>query len=255
MRRRGTAYEQLSSRLMNFILKSICCIGLISVSGCTVYEASRQTHFAREYMTEDFETQIMFNLIRAVNGLPFEHYDVQQLQSVVTSSVTPSGGVGRTTTTNSFLPFAVVGSAIQTIVRPYSFNISANRQSVITAVINPVTDNPDVYAAYAEFLNYGHGVMQKKGWPEIGYFGKDVVTVRFGPARPTADYIERTVTFWDGNYYWIPSNYMPQYARLWMKLLARKPSSTGASDQDLKALRLENLNSTNRTYLSPPPSQ
>jgi hypothetical protein len=171
---------------MNFdIDKSICRIGMISLSGCTVYEATKQTHFAREYMTEDFEGQIMFNLIRAVNGLPFEHYDVQQLQSVATSSLTPSGAVGRTTTTNSFLPLAAVSSAIQTIVRPYSLSMTANRQSVITAVINPVTDNPDVYAAYAEFLNYGHGVTQKKGWPEIGYFGKDVLTVQFGAVRPT----------------------------------------------------------------------
>jgi hypothetical protein len=34
-------------------------------------------------MTEDLESQIMFNLIRAKNGMPFAQYDIQQLQSVV----------------------------------------------------------------------------------------------------------------------------------------------------------------------------
>jgi hypothetical protein len=246
----AAATERHTKKIMTPAASRILgCITALVLTGCTVYEATEQTHFARQYMTNDLETQIMFNLIRAMHGLPFEHYDVQQLESVVTASLTPSGGVGRTTVTNGFNPLVVVSSAIQTITRSYTFNISANRQSVVTAVINPVNDNPEVYAAYARFLNYDPNQKQNQWGLRIVRFGEEVKTIKFRPTRPTPDenYIKETLTYWEGNYYWIPSEYIAEFTQLWLSLVGRK-AAAGASDKGLKALNLGNANGTIRTF-------
>ena len=59
----------------------LACLGMIALSSCTPYESKTDVHFARELMTDDLEDQIMWNLIRAYNGIPFSHYEVQQIQS------------------------------------------------------------------------------------------------------------------------------------------------------------------------------
>ena len=184
--------------------------------------------------------------------MPFEQYDVQNIQSVVTASLTPSGSVGRTTTTNRFNPFVVVPSAVQSIVRPYNLSISANRQSVVSAVLNPIIDDPSVYAAYANFLNYGHGI-RPSSTPNIRFFGENVLTVRRAPTPPADGYIKKTIMGWDGNYYWIPLRYEEQFAELWMAMVARNPSGTPANvaNKTLKALNQGNATGTVRTFTSP----
>src|SRR5258708_31882352 len=74
------------------------CAGLLVICGCVNYQAATDTHQSREYLTEDLEDQIMYNLIRAKNGLPFAHYDVASIQAAVTSKFTPSATAGQTVT-------------------------------------------------------------------------------------------------------------------------------------------------------------
>jgi hypothetical protein len=150
---------------------AVCSLATL-FSSCVGFEGIKQAQDTRQFMTEDLESQIMFNLIRAKNGMPFAQYDIQQLQSVVSSKATPQGGVGRTTTTSSFPGTSEVdvngagvvtlikniagtaSGAVQTIVRPYSATFGYERDNTLTVTINPVTDDPNVYAAYVAFLNY-----------------------------------------------------------------------------------------------------
>jgi len=124
-----------------------------AVSGCTSYESAQNSHQAREYLTEDIEDQVVFNLIRASNGLPFAHYDVSTVQSVVSAKVAPSLGGSRSGVTNGFQPAAVVTSAIRTITRTITPGLNAERNNAVTVNIQPVFDEPRVYASYVKFLN------------------------------------------------------------------------------------------------------
>jgi hypothetical protein len=96
-----------------------------------------------------------------------------------------------------------------------------------------------------------------KARTKICHFGKAVLTVCCGktPLQDQDSYIKHTLRLWEGDYYWIPCSYMPQFAELWMALVARKPpEATGGSssnNQAVKALQLQNLNSTNLNNQQP----
>lgn len=62
------------------------------LASCGVsFEGVKQAEDARQFITEDLQSQIVFNLILAKNGLPFAQYDIQQVQSVVTFKAAPQG--------------------------------------------------------------------------------------------------------------------------------------------------------------------
>lgn len=148
----------------------ICAVTLL-LSGCVSFEGIKQAQDARQYMTEDLQTQIMFNLIRAKNGMPFAQYDIQQLQAVVSSKASPQGSLARNTTTSSFpgtrttttngngvttgisTVLGTAAGAVETIVRPYGASFGYERDNTLTVTINPVSDNPSVYSAYIKCLN------------------------------------------------------------------------------------------------------
>ena len=77
---------------------------LLATSGCASYFSARDAHLAREYLTADIEDQIIFNLIRAENGLPFAPYDVSTVQSIVTDKIIPSAAAARNGVSSGFAP-------------------------------------------------------------------------------------------------------------------------------------------------------
>jgi hypothetical protein len=143
---------------------------------CTSYQAVTDTHNTREFLTNDLEDQILLNLIRSKNGLPFSHYDVVNLQSNVLTKVNPSAMAGRTGITNSrpaittfqrttggssagtVLTNTIGGASAvaEAVTRPLSASLSAENDNTITISVSPVHDEPAVYSAYVEFLNFGN---------------------------------------------------------------------------------------------------
>jgi hypothetical protein len=104
-------------------------------------------------LTEDIEEQIVFNLIRAANGLPFAHYDVTTAQSAVTAKATANAGGTKTDVSNDFQPMAVVSSAVRTMTRVLTGSITADRSNAVTVNVKPIFDDPKLYAKYINFLN------------------------------------------------------------------------------------------------------
>jgi hypothetical protein len=125
----------------------------ILTSGCTSLESAHNTHQAREYLTEDIEDQVVFNLIRARNGLPFAHYDVSNVQSIVGLKVSPAIGGSHNGVWNRYQPGVAVTSAMRAITRGITGGIGAERNNTVTITIAPVFDKPDIYANYVRFLN------------------------------------------------------------------------------------------------------
>ena len=123
-------------------MRKIVLLALVGAMGaCTSYESARTTHNVREYLTEDIEEQIVFNLIRAANGLPFAHYDVVSAQSLVTSKGTASAGGTRTGVSNGYQPTAVVTTAVRTITRTLTGSIGGERSNGVTVNVKPIFDD------------------------------------------------------------------------------------------------------------------
>jgi hypothetical protein len=64
-------------------------------SGCVSFEGIKQAQDTRQYMTEHLETQIVLNLIRARNGMPFAQYG---------HTITPVRNIGQSRSPKAALP-------------------------------------------------------------------------------------------------------------------------------------------------------
>jgi hypothetical protein len=128
-------------------------LAALASASCTSLESAHNTHQAREYLTEDIEDQVVFNLVRARNGLPFAHYDVSNVQSIVGQKVSPSIGGSRSGVWNRYQPRLAVTSAMRAITRGLSAGLGGERNNTVTITIAPVFDKPAIYASYVRFLN------------------------------------------------------------------------------------------------------
>jgi hypothetical protein len=131
----------------------IIAAAALGISGCASYFSARDAHLAREYLTEDIEDQILFNLIRAANGLPFAHYDVSTVQSIVTDKLVPSAGGSRNAVSSGFEPGAVVTSALHMVTRTLNAGVGAERDNAVTVNVGPIFNDPKIYQSYVAFLN------------------------------------------------------------------------------------------------------
>ena len=138
--------------------------------GCASFHSVKNSELARERLTTELEDQIMSNLVRAYNGLPFAHYDVVSVQSQAGTKVSPKFDAGHsktegtgtdTLTTTSGAGGAVtsvvqvVGAGARTVADPLTYGISGERNSQVIVNIEPIYDKPEVYEAYVNFLNHG----------------------------------------------------------------------------------------------------
>ena len=145
---------------------------LVICAGCTSYESARISGSSSSDMTDVLEQEIVDNLIRARNALPFVHYDVYQIQSIAGQNFTPKITAGRTDVANRTLPrgtttnrnalgivtgmTTVVGTAgglLGTVTKPFGIDVSGTRNNQATITTSPVLKEPDTYFAYTEFLN------------------------------------------------------------------------------------------------------
>ena len=152
--------------------RSLSLLIVISMSGCTAIQSTHQVKLdqtqMRGVLMDYTEDQIMENLIRARNGLPFVHFDFSHVTAQVTTKVTPSVAGGRTRATTSNLSpnmsttqiasgpitttIAAIGGVLETITRPFSYGVTAERDNVVNVEVNPVLTEKNVYEAYINFL-------------------------------------------------------------------------------------------------------
>jgi len=131
-----------------------------------------------------YENQIIDNLIRAANGLPFVQVDYTNATTTVTLSETGNVGGSQTTGPNFT---SVVGSALRfahEFTNVWTYGLSGQHSNQIALTANPVITSNDVYDAYLQFLaNSGSLVVSADPPPE-----------------GTAHICRK----WEGKYYWVP---------------------------------------------------
>jgi len=168
---------------------------VIVLPGClTVLETRRDHDKIRTTLNTLYENQIIDNLIRAANGLPFVQIDYTNATTTVT--VNENGSLGGTQT-NSPNSASILGSALRFAhqfgsVWTYSVGGANSNQIALTA--NPVINSNEVYDAYLQFLANP---------------GSLIVTCD-PPPKDKAHICRK----WEGKYYWVPIEYRFLFLKL-----------------------------------------
>ena len=153
-----------------------CCLPIVALlSGCETNQTHWDSMKMREHLDDYYSEEIMDNLIRARNGLPFVHVDIDSLTASVTGKVTGNVGGGQTLTntgtravtnqsvttdTTSATPshvvagtVGVVGTLAHMAMRPFTFSVAPERTDKADVSAKPVVNDPCAYWPYLKFLS------------------------------------------------------------------------------------------------------
>ena len=127
-----------------------CLTTAVTVLPCclVISETRRDQDKIRTTLNTLYEDQIIDNLIRAANGLPFVQIDYTNATTTVT--VTESGNVGGTQTTGPNSA-NVVGSILRLahqFTNVWTYGLSGSNSNQIALTANPVITSNEVYDAY-----------------------------------------------------------------------------------------------------------
>jgi hypothetical protein len=125
--------------------KVFVCATLIVLASCTNTQVRWDAVKMRQDVMLYYNDQIIENLIKAKNNLPFVHVDIQTLTSSGASSVTGSVGYGETTTNQSThaqtvvakMVGGLVATATHTALHPFSYSVAPTRSETLTITAGP----------------------------------------------------------------------------------------------------------------------
>jgi hypothetical protein len=91
----------------------------------------------REDVMVYYNDQIMDNLVKAKNNLPFVHVDITQLTSLGSSQISGTIGDGEARTNATSSMAGVIGTIARTVTRPFAYSVSPQRSETLTITAAP----------------------------------------------------------------------------------------------------------------------
>jgi len=168
-----------------------------AISGCRSYQLRNDQDKMRQALLDLYTNQLMDNLVRAHNGLPFVQLDYTNMTGTVTQDASGSFNQDQTLANNR----SAVAATVRNFTNVVRVGLSSSERMQLTITGSPVLNNNEVYNAYLEFL----------GKPE-----RFVVTSE--PPPPGAAHIVRCSTLGccEGGkrYYWVPCEFRYDFLRL-----------------------------------------
>lgn len=222
----------------------------ISVTSCTNQVVHWDAVQMRRHVMDYYTDQVMENLIRAKNGLPFVHVDVVSLSAVSAAKVaatvgggqtlnnsgtnTSTGIAGQTVTTTApagmttQVTRALAGAAgftttiVHGAMRPFTVSAAPEQSDNLTIVSSPVVGNKAagaIHNCYICFID-----KQPKPCPRLAS-GKSCSSIGTtdDPNSLTegVDYVPETMKKWkDGHYYYVPLCFKTEYEKLYADIFA-----------------------------------
>lgn len=114
-------------------------------TGCLARQVTRDGVQMRQALLEMYTDQVMDNLVRAHNNMPF----VQVTYSDVT--VQDNDELNATLNGSHTLSEDLVPAVTRNFVRMFGWQAGGTRSRTMSFVANPITDQNDIYDAYLEF--------------------------------------------------------------------------------------------------------
>lgn len=125
-------------------LKYCCVIPVVCLAGCMATQNRWQATQMRQQVMDYYNDQIMENLIRTKENLPFVHVDVTSLTTTDAAALSGSVGNGETTSFTQTSPSsnAPMLGALHTIargvMRPFSYSVTPSRNTSLQILASPV---------------------------------------------------------------------------------------------------------------------
>jgi len=120
-------------------LKKCFCVGVVLLTGCTATQTRWDATNIRKEVMVYYNDQIMDNLIRARNHLPFVHVDITLLTSQGASQITGTIGAGETQTNmNASKSIAgTLGTITNAVMRPFAWSVSPQQSQTLSIQAAP----------------------------------------------------------------------------------------------------------------------
>lgn len=229
------------------------CIAILLLAGCIATENRWEATQMRAQVMKYYNDEIMENLIRANEHLPFVHVDITGLTNIDTSQIagTVSGGDTRGSTKTSPSMMGALGTFSRVVTWPFSYSVTPNRgnslQISAAPVLGPLPADPvtrkvhTIYDLYDAFL--------KERCPTAPLVGpRDLVS------RPSEnEYVEGTLKIWHGRYYYIDKACQLGYEAFCRKLFAKGQASSLAKELQSTQTAIEGVRGLQAIPPPPPP--
>lgn len=165
----GTSLVTLPSPVKATCVKTYGLIAVVLLAGCTSAQVRWDATKMRKDVMVYYNDQIMENLIRAKEHLPFVHVDIQSLTSQGASQISGTIGAGETITntgtrqqtnqtvttdTTSVTPshvvagtIGVVSTLVHAAMRPLTYSVSPQRSETLTITSAPALGSQAIAAS------------------------------------------------------------------------------------------------------------
>jgi hypothetical protein len=218
-------------------------IAIVLQSGCATSLVHWDAVQMRQHVIDYYNDEIMDNLIRAKNRLPFVHVDIVSLSANSNSKLagTVNGGQtlnntgtrqetnqtvitdanGTSTTAGTSMSHMVAGTmgVVATVAhmatRPFTFSVSPEHSDNLTVTSNPVvgsTGTKPLNGLYLGFVKL----------PDCNGNASIAKTDNPNSLTPDRDYVPGTMKKWGGHYYFVPFCFKERYFELCLNIFAQE---------------------------------
>ena len=118
-------------------LKTYGCIAIVLLAGCTATQVRWDATNMRKQVMVYYNDQIMDNLIRAKEQLPFVHVDITLLTSQGSSQISGTVGAGETRTHTDSSTIGAAASLIRAVTRPFTYAVTPQQTESLSITSAP----------------------------------------------------------------------------------------------------------------------
>jgi hypothetical protein len=236
-------------------LRTYGCIAIVLLAGCTATQTRWDATNIRKEVMVYYNDQIMDNLIRAKNQLPFVHVDITLLTSQGSSQITGTIGAGETRTNMNASKSitGMLGTITNAVMRPFAYSVSPQQTETLSIQAAPalgsqaiaemslpmtVTKETDEFDATQKPKKPTKVTNEKTPTPVTIYKLYENFAYLSGPSTRPEDgtYVPGTLKRWGTQYYYIANNKKDkeEYYELCKKLFIKGQSQTGSLERALQ---------------------
>jgi len=197
----------------------LSCFASLAVAGCTATVARWDATNLRGEIMDYYNDEIMDNLIRQKEHLPFVHVDISSVTALSASKISGSVGGGESRTYAKTGMFGTAAMLVRTVARPFAYSLTPEHGDSLTITASPVLGmlpgDKTIYCCYRRFEEkHGSALVYKSG---------------LIPPEPR-EYVPGTLKQHSGGYYYICHDDQDAYRDLCQDLftLKRKADDTKA---------------------------
>jgi hypothetical protein len=231
------------------------CVTMIFLTGCTATQTRWDATNIRKEVMVYYNDQIMDNLIRAKNQLPFVHVDISLLTSQGGSQITGTIGAGESrTSTNTSKSMAgalgTLGTIANAVTRPFAWSVSPQQTETLSIQAAPALGSQAIASVSLpmtttketdEFdpkTNTTKITKEKTPTPVTIYKLYEDFAFLSGPSVRPKDgtYLPGTLKRFGSDYYYIANNPTDkeEYYEFCKKLFIKGQSQTGSLERALQ---------------------